>query len=63
MISWVMDNLGTIVISLILLALVAGIIWSEWRGKKQGRSSCGGNCSHCALGCSCHPDQAKKKKT
>ena len=30
-----MDNLGTIVISLILLALVAGIIWSEWRGKKS----------------------------
>ena len=56
MISWISDNLGTILISLILLAMVAGIIWSMRRDKKRGKSSCAGNCS-CGSdggeGCSC----------
>ena len=63
MISWISDNLGTILISLILLAMVAGIIWSMRRDKKRGKSSCAGNCSHCAMGCSCHPAPPAEKKT
>ena len=55
MMQWFIDNLGTIVISLVLIGMVVGIILSMRRDKKQGKSSCGGNCSHCAMGCSCHP--------
>ncbi|MBO4390910.1 MAG: FeoB-associated Cys-rich membrane protein [Lachnospiraceae bacterium] len=53
MISWLLGNLGTIVISFLLLLVVAGIILSMIRDKKMGRSSCGGNCSHCNLCNSC----------
>ena len=37
--------LGTLVVLLILLAVVGAIIWSMVKDKKNGKSSCGGNCS------------------
>ena len=47
MISWIMGNIGTIIISLLLILIVIGILLSLIRDKKQGRSSCGGNCAGC----------------
>ena len=46
---WIADNLGTILISLFLLLIVAGIIRSLIQNKKKGKSSCGGNCAHCKM--------------
>ena len=54
MLAWLAGNLGTILVTLVLLVIVAGIIHSLRKDKKQGRSSCGGNCSHCAMHGSCH---------
>ena len=54
MLEWFSDNLGTILISLGLLAVVALIIRSQIRQKKRGKSSCGCNCAHCALAGKCH---------
>lgn len=54
MLQWISANIGTILISLVLLAVVALIIRSMMRDKKQGRSSCGGNCAGCAACGSCH---------
>ena len=59
MITWLSENLGTIIISLVLLAIVTGILLSIWRDKKKGKSSCGCNCGHCAMSGTCH--QGKKK--
>ena len=56
MLQWFSDNLGTILISLGLLAVVALIIRSQIRQKKQGKSSCGCNCAHCAMSGSCHKE-------
>ncbi len=54
MLQWISANIGTIVVGLILLAVVALIVRGMIRDKKQGKSSCGGNCAGCA-GCgSCH---------
>ena len=54
MMAWLAENLGTIIISLILIAVVAAIIISTVRDKKKGKSSCGCDCAHCG-GCgSCH---------
>ncbi|MBO4927187.1 MAG: FeoB-associated Cys-rich membrane protein [Clostridiales bacterium] len=61
MITWLSENLGTIVISLVLLAIVAGIILSIWRDKKKGKSSCGCNCGHCAMSGTCHQAAGSKK--
>jgi cytochrome c553 len=52
--SWLMNNLGTIVVSLVLLAVVASVVRHMWKGKKQGKSSCGCDCSACGSCPSCH---------
>ena len=54
MLQWICENIGTIVVGLVLLAVVILIVRIMIRDKKQGKSSCGGNCASCgACGC-CH---------
>ena len=55
MLQWLNQYLGTIIICLVLVAIFALLIWSLIRDKKKGKSSCGGCCSSCAMGCHCHP--------
>lgn len=45
----IMENLGTIIISLLLIAGVCAIMISLRRDKKKGKSCCGGNCSSCHM--------------
>ena len=47
-------NPGTILICIALVAVVALILYSLIRQHKQGKSSCGCNCAHCAMHGSCH---------
>ncbi|MBQ3786219.1 MAG: FeoB-associated Cys-rich membrane protein [Lachnospiraceae bacterium] len=47
MLTWIMANLGTILISLALILMVTGAIFTLIRDKKNGKSCCGGNCAHC----------------
>lgn len=54
MLQAIADNAGTILISLALIALVTGIIIRLRKDKKQGKSSCGGNCGCCPMSGSCH---------
>lgn len=54
MLSWLQEDLSTIVISAVLLLVVIAIIRSMVRDKQQGKSSCGANCAHCAMGGTCH---------
>ncbi|MCI5996354.1 MAG: FeoB-associated Cys-rich membrane protein [Blautia sp.] len=49
--AWFMQNLGTIVISFLLAAVVCSVIVKMVRDKKNGRSSCGCNCGNCSAGC------------
>lgn len=39
--------MGTFVIGIILVGIVALIIRSMIKDKKSGKSQCGGDCSHC----------------
>lgn len=39
--------MGTIVVGIIVFAIVSGIVWSMVRDRKQGKGSCGGDCSKC----------------
>ena len=41
MLTFLLDNIGTIVVLLIVVAVVAAIIISHFRAKKKGKSSCG----------------------
>ena len=54
MMQGILDNAGTILISLALAGLVAGIVIRMRKDKEQGRSSCGCNCRCCPMGGACH---------
>ena len=56
MISWITGNIGTIIITLLLILIVVGIIISMIKDKKRGISSCGGNCAHCNMCTACRQD-------
>ena len=58
--QWLADNLGNIIISLVLLAVVVGIIIKLIKDKKNGKSSCGCNCGNCAMSGSCHAKPVRK---
>ena len=60
MISWIMGNIGTIIITLLLILLVTVIIRSMINDKKRGISSCGGNCAHCKA---CSACRSERKET
>ncbi len=46
--------MSTVIISLALLAIVAGIIAKMVKDKKAGKSSCGCGCSSCPMSSECH---------
>lgn len=39
--------IGTIMVAAVVLALVGGIVWSMVKNHRQGKGSCGGECSKC----------------
>ena len=50
--EWLANNIGTVIIVLVLAAAVAGIILGMIRDRKKGRPACGGcggNCAACGL--------------
>jgi len=63
MVQWLADNLGNLIISLVLIAIVAGIIRGIIKDKRQGKSSCGCNCGHCAMAGTCHYKAGKNGST
>ena len=52
--DWITANIGTIVISLILIAAVALAVRSIIVRKKSGRCSCGDSCGGCPMSGNCH---------
>jgi len=58
MFKWISENISTILVFAALLLIALLIIRSLVRNKKQGKSSCGCNCAHCAMAGQCH---GKKK--
>lgn len=47
MLEFFTNYVGSIVVGLIVLAVIALIIADRVRGKRAGRSSCGDDCAHC----------------
>ena len=54
MFQWIIDNAGTILISLALIGLVVLIVARMRKDKKQGKSSCGCSCGSCPMSGTCH---------
>ena len=59
MTSWLAQNIGTILISIVLIVLVTVIIRNMIRDKKMGKSTCDGSCASCKMCVACR--QAGKK--
>ena len=54
MLTWLTANLGTIIITLVLIGLVTAIIIGMKKDKKKGKNSCGCGCQNCAMHGMCH---------
>ena len=61
MLEFISNNIGTILVSVLLLGIVAAIIIRTVRNKKQGKTSCGCGCSTCAMSDICHKQDSGKK--
>ncbi|MBQ6551897.1 MAG: FeoB-associated Cys-rich membrane protein [Lachnospiraceae bacterium] len=62
MLTWISQNFGTLIVIVILAAVVAAVIVKIVKDKRQGKSSCGHNCAHCAMAGMCHKVQKKKRR-
>lgn len=54
MLAWMTQNIVTIIICAVLIAIVSAIIAKLVSDKKKGRSSCGCKCGSCPMAGSCH---------
>lgn len=43
--------MGTYIVAGVLVIIVVLIIWKLIRDRKNGKTSCGGDCSNCKGGC------------
>ena len=53
-IDWLIANIGSILVGVVVLAVVALVIVLMVRDKKQGKSSCGNSCASCPMAGKCH---------
>lgn len=56
MFTWFIQNLATILISFVLLAIVMLVVMQLRKNKKKGKHSCGCNCAHCSMADTCHKE-------
>ncbi len=64
MLAWFSENLGTIIVSLVLAAVVAFVIYTMIRDKRAGKSTCSHSCGSCGMSGECHKraEEFKRKK-
>ena len=55
--SWIIENMGTVVVGILLAAIVIAIIIRLVKNKKAGKSGCG--CQNCAMAGACHGASAE----
>ena len=59
MLTWLQENLASLIAGLAVLITVVLIVWKIVRDKKAGKHICGGSCGSCGGGCSGCPMQGK----
>ncbi len=52
--DFITQNLGTIIVLAVLLAVLALIVKKMVKNKREGKTSCGCGCEGCALKDKCH---------
>ena len=59
MLEYILNNIGTISVALIVALIVGAVIAVMIRDKKSGKSSCGGGCSGCPYSGKCHGEDGQ----
>ncbi len=54
MLAWLAENLATILVGAVLVAVVALIVIHLVRNRKRGKTSCGCGCQGCPMNGACH---------
>jgi hypothetical protein len=54
MLSWLLENIATVVISVLLVLTVAAVLYITVRSGKKGKSACGCGCGSCPMSGDCH---------
>ena len=62
MLNWIHENLGTILVSLVLILALTLAVWKLIRDRKAGRHSCGGCCEGCALRGRCQDQTSQPER-
>lgn len=62
MLAWISENIATIIVCAVLVAIVALIIVRLIRNKKQGKTSCGCGCANCPSAGICHQSNKTDQK-
>ncbi|MGN0455902.1 MAG: FeoB-associated Cys-rich membrane protein [Acutalibacteraceae bacterium] len=57
MLNLILNNLGTVIISLAVLAVLALIVFKLAKDRKKGKSNCGCNCRCCPSAGCCHKEK------
>ena len=56
-----MENLGSLLVGALLLAVVAAVVRRMLKDHREGRSSCGSGCAYCPMSASCHRGSASPR--
>ena len=62
MLDFFVNNWGTLLAGVIVLAVVILVIVKLIRDKKNGKKACGCDCGHCAASAGCHHDAAQHQE-
>ena len=57
MLAWLLENMATVIICAVLIAVVAAIIVSMVKNRKKGKFSCGCGCAGCSGNGFCHSEK------
>jgi hypothetical protein len=60
--EWFVNNIGTIIVAIVLAGLLALLIVTLIRRKKQGKSSCSCGCASCPHSEKCHSQTNNNEK-
>ncbi len=60
--EFIVQNIGTIAVAAVLIAVTAAIVIKMYRDKKSGKSSCscGNACGSCPMSGKCHGESEQK---
>ena len=61
MTEWLSNNIGTIIVAVIVFGLFIGLVIKFYIDKKRGKLSCGCGCEDCAMKNSCNQKKERKE--